>query len=227
MRSWSIDRQVGPASELFAGDPLALPSSRSICVRVVEAPTIVLGSAQHESVVDGPAARAHAVSVVRRRSGGGAVWLDPSSIVWVDVVVPAGDSLWRADVGEAFWWLGDAIASAVGGSAIVHRGAMVTSPWSSLVCFAGLGPGEIVVGGRKVVGISQKRTRAGALFQVGVLRSWDPTSLLDCLALSSHDRTRAYEVVRDACGAVPASVTTDHLIDAITTAVNGAGASPG
>lgn len=220
MTSWSIDHRAGAATELFAGDPLASLGERSVCVRVVDAPTVVLGSAQPDSVVDVAAAQSLGVTVVRRRSGGGAVWLDPTSIVWLDVVVPAGDVLWRADVGEAFWWLGEALVVAIGGAAVVHHGAMVASPWSPLVCFAGLGPGEVRVGTRKVVGIAQKRTRLGALFQVGVLRSWDPTTLLECLAVPARDRLRAYEALRDVCAGVSMSVSADALVEAIVTAAS-------
>ena len=38
------------------------------------------------------------VAVVRRRSGGGAVLLDPGGVVWVDVVVPRHDPRWDDDV---------------------------------------------------------------------------------------------------------------------------------
>ena len=32
--------------------------------------------------------------------------MNPGEVVWVDVVIPAADPLWRVDVGEAFVWLG-------------------------------------------------------------------------------------------------------------------------
>lgn len=50
---------------------------------------------------------------------------------------------------------------------------MVSSPLATVVCFAGLAPGEVTVDGAKVVGISQRRTRAGARFQCSVPRVWD------------------------------------------------------
>ena len=125
----------------------------------------MLGSTQPSVVADIP--------VVRRRSGGGAVFVRPSAVVWVEVFVPAGDARWEADVGRAFWWLGDAWAAAIGGDAVVHRGGLVRTQWSDRVCFAGLGPGEVTVEGRKAVGMSQRRTREGALFQCAALLEWD------------------------------------------------------
>ena len=160
----------------------------------MDGPALVLGSTQPDGVVDRERAAAAGVEVVRRRSGGGAVLLRPGEVVWVDVLVPTGDVLWQADVGLAFGWLGRAWAEALGSLGVpasVHEGALVAGRWSSLVCFGGLGPGEVTVGGRKVVGISQRRTRAGALFQCAALVDWDPSPLLDLLVLSDDDRAEA------------------------------------
>jgi hypothetical protein len=101
--------------------------------------------------------------------------------LWVDVVLPRGDDLWDDDIGRATHWLGDAWAGAIGDRAFVHRGSMVRNEWSDIVCFAGLGPGEVTVDGRKVVGISQRRTREAARFQCVAYERWDPQPLLDLL----------------------------------------------
>jgi lipoate-protein ligase A len=58
-----------------------------------------------------------------------------------------------------------------------------------MVCFAGLGPGELQIGGRKIVGISQRRERAGSwLFLALLLGSAAQAELAGVLALSDHDR---------------------------------------
>lgn len=158
-------------------------------------PAVVLGSTQRIDDVNRPAATAAGFDVVRRRSGGGAVLVEPGAVAWVDVVVPRSDPLWDDDVGKAFRWLGDAWAAALCGLGVsgadVHRGGIVRSPWSSKVCFAGLGPGEVVVDGRKVVGMAQRRTRHGALFQCAVPLAWEPLRLLEVLALSDEERREA------------------------------------
>jgi lipoate-protein ligase A len=149
--------------------------------RVVEvtAPGLVLGSTQ-------PAVDAGGVDVVRRRSGGGAVLVRPGEVVWVDVVLPADDPLWDADVSRSFHWLGqawvDALAS-LGVDGAMHTGAMVCTAWCRQVCFAGIGSGEVTVEGRKVVGLSQRRTRAGALFHCAALLRWDPNEIVRLLGL--------------------------------------------
>lgn len=149
----------------------------------------------------GRVGRAAGLDVARRRSGGGAVLLEPGRVVWADVVVPAGDDLWVADVGRAAWWLGETWATALDAlgvpGAVVHRGGLIRSAWSAQVCFAGLGPGEVTVEGRKAVGISQRRTREGALFQCAVPLAWDPRPLLAALSMSPADRGAAAAALAD------------------------------
>lgn len=172
-------------------------SRRSVTWCEATGTAVVLGSTQRPGVV-----ATAGVEVTRRRTGGGAVLVEPGRLVWADLVVPAGDGLWVADVGRASWWLGRAWAAALAdvgvGGGLVHRGGLVRSAWSSLVCFAGLGPGEVTVGGRKVVGLAQRRTREGALFQCAVPLAWDPRPLLAVLDLSPGDREVAAADLADA-----------------------------
>ena len=172
---------------------------------------VVLGSTQDPSIV------VPGTPVVRRRSGGGAVLVEPGGLVWVDAFVPAGDPLWEDDVGRAFAWFGEAWAAALADTwvsgARAHDGALVTTPWSSLVCFAGLGPGEVTLAGGKVVGMSQRRTRAGALFQSAALLEWQPARLLDSLVLSHHDRRRGAQELADV--ARPVAVDPSALVVAL------------
>ena len=108
---------------------------------------------------------------------------------------PRQDPLWEPDVGRSFWWLGQAWADAITALGVpgpdVHRSPPVATAWSSWVCFAGVGPGEVTVGHRKVVGMAQRRTRAGALFQCAALVSWDARRLVDVLALTERQRDEA------------------------------------
>ncbi len=55
-------------------------------------------------------------------------------------------------------------------------------PWSDRVCFAGVGPGEVLYDGTKLVGVSQRRTRSGARFQCVLLHRWRPERLIGLLA---------------------------------------------
>lgn len=193
-------------------------SQRSVTFCEVTRPALVLGSTQPSADVDEEAIAGAGVDVARRRSGGGAVLVEAGRMLWTDVVVPAGDPLWHPDVGRAFWWLGDAWAAALAGlgaaDAEVHRGALVRSRWSTLVCFAGLGPGEVRAGGGKVVGVSQRRVRGGALFQCAAAVTWNPAAMPALLALDPSSRA---ELEADAAsfGAGLAGVTPHQVEQAL------------
>jgi lipoate-protein ligase A len=177
--SWTVERRELSAADLHALD-VPDPAERTVWVAEPTGPALVLGSAQPDRDVR-PGVD---IEVVRRRSGGGAVLVVPGDVLWVDVILPAGDPVWHDDVGRASHWLGavwaDALAE-VGVRGDVHTGPLVRSEWSPKVCFAGLGPGEVTRGGRKVVGISQRRTRSAARFQCAALARWDPGALADVL----------------------------------------------
>jgi lipoate-protein ligase A len=221
-RGWPLRHDRGSAAEFHRRD-VPEATGRALWWFEVARPTVVLGSTQRAETVDAERAAALGVEVVRRRSG--AVWLAPGDVTWIDVLLPADDPLWLDDVGRASHWLGETWLAALdhlgaldglvapdglGASrAAVHRGGMVRTPWSDLVCFAGLGPGEVTVDGAKVVGISQRRTRAGARFQCAVLHEWDPVPLLGCCRLTSDDRAvAAADLVERATGTGPIAATT-------------------
>ena len=154
----------------------------------VDRPAVVLGSAQPANHLDLDACRKAGVEVVRRRSGGGAVLLEPDDVTWVDVLIPTIHHRWTNDVTTSAWWLGDVWRQTIADLGVVdtavHKGRMVTTAWSSRVCFAGIGGGEVVATSRrdsgdggsvsKIVGISQRRTRSGARFQCALYHRWRP-----------------------------------------------------
>ncbi len=212
-----------PGAEWFDVEPLRAAGHRVMVVRRVTRAAVVLGSTQDEAVVDRHRAAHAGVHVVRRRSGGGAVLVQPGDPWWIDLWIPRGDPLFVDDVGRAPEWVGEcwvralrALGAGADGGLGVHRGAARHAAWSDLVCFAGVGPGEVVAGdrgvggARKVVGIAQWRARQGALFHCAAYRHWDPTALADLLVVPSAEReslTRslgASALGLDAWGAVPA-----------------------
>ncbi|MDQ3305373.1 MAG: hypothetical protein M3535_05230 [Actinomycetota bacterium] len=215
--AWAVEWEVGEAAAFHARS-LSEPAVRAVSVIEVARPALVLGSTQPATDVAAPALEAAGVALVRRRSGGGAVLLVPGGSLWVDVVLPRGDIVWDDDVGRAAHWLGQAWRAALADLGVdgaeVHTGGLVTSRWSSLVCFAGVGPGEVCAGGRKAVGISQRRSRSGARFQCLLLRRWDPVPLLGLLTLDPVDQQRGgVELAGVAVGLdLPSSEVVDALV---------------
>lgn len=176
---------------------------RRVVVRSVDRPLVVLGSTQRDSVIDRVRASDAGIAVARRRGGGGAVLVTPGAQVWADMWLPATDALWspeprRTAVQVGRWWAAALARAGIG--AAVHDAPSVPTRWSDLVCFAGVGPGEVLASGRKVVGLAQWRCRQGALvFGCAYLR-FDPRPLVACLAIDEAARASL-------AGALDGSVT--------------------
>ena len=177
--SWKLHTEHVSAGVQHGRD---LVSERGVWdVRVTQT-ALVLGSRQDASLLNVDQCGRNNVEVVRRRSGGGIVFLAPGEHVWLDVVVPRGDVLWSDDVAQASWWLGDVWVQtlhSLGMSDVsVHRESLSSDAWGDLLCFAGVGPGEVVQQGNetpsKVVGMSQRRTREYARFQCTIYTKWNP-----------------------------------------------------
>jgi lipoate-protein ligase A len=191
--SWTVERLRGSATALH-DRPFGPKVERKVAVMDLQRPALVLGSTQRDTDADQSAVDAFEVELCRRRSGGGAVLLVPGQTTWIDVEVPVGDTLWDDDVGRAAHWLGRSWVVALatlGVRATMHASGVLETKWSRTICFGGLGPGEVTVGGQKLVGISQRRTREGARFQCVVHRKWDPVPILGLLALHHGERAAA------------------------------------
>ena len=120
------------------------------------------------------------------------MYIDPTRHCWIDVIIPTKSKLWDNDVSTSFDWLGtvwaDTLKTLIAPNSHpgqapdptfrlprTHRGPYQPGPTNGLVCFGSLGPGEVTVSGRKLVGISQRRTKQGCRFQCLVVPHWNPT----------------------------------------------------
>ena len=210
---WTVERMRGPVSELLESAEPPAAATRVARIHTITGAGLVLGSAQSLETADPTRAAAAGAEILRRRSGGGAVLLIPGSQVWVDFFVPASDPLWSDDVAHAAQWVGElwsaAVEPFVAEPISVHSGRLVTDRWGRLVCFAGSGPGEVFAGGRKVVGVSQRRTRSRVRIQTTArLRRGAADHVLDELELldiAPADRAAGRAVMATRCGSVPAT----------------------
>jgi lipoate---protein ligase len=209
----------GSAGEFHRRD-LDFVDEIGIWVCEVTAPAVVLGSRQGPEIVDTERTREAGFEIVSRRSGGTLVHLIPGEVVWVDVLVPAGHRHFIADLRASMIWMGEQWAavlrqlcaqheldtgafSGVLPQISVYGGPVQVTPWADLVCFGGLGPGEVTVNGAKLVGISQRRTRAGARFQMAVHKKFQIDDLASLWALPTPDPEMLPEVATlDACGPI-------------------------
>lgn len=184
---WNVERVRADVASLHA---LGIPNPPSRLLRWCE-PTdtqLVIGRAQRD--VDG----------VRRSSGGGAVLVVTNEIVWFDVVVPKDDPLWDDDVMRAFWWLGETVARVLGNGARVYTGKLTDRDLPQSVCYGSLGPGEVTVGDKKILGVSQRRTREAAMFQCSILLKHRTEEIGQILQLTNYETTRLGELVGELPG---------------------------
>lgn len=217
---WTLTHHHGRAGDLHAGSAAALDdpgAGRLVRVLTADRPALVLGSHQPVGEFDPGAVERAGLELARRRSGGGAVVVGPGEVLWLDFVIGRDDPLWDDDVGRAAWWVGDlwmrALAATGVAGGCVWRGALQANRWSPIICFAGLGPGEVTVGGAKVVGVSQRRTPRAALFQTAVLLAWRPESYLGLMAGEAPAGGVPPELRAAAAGIGPAR--SDELLSAL------------
>jgi lipoate---protein ligase len=213
--AWPLERSAASAGDLHA--PWPGPENRDgraarLCA-VRGRRAVVLGSAQPEAVIDRTRAARLGVDVVRRGAGGGAVLVAPAAQVWLDVWLPRGDPLWIDDVIRSSWWLGELWADALAGlgaaGLVVHRARAVRAAWSDTFCFAGVGPGEVTFRGRKLVGLAQRRVRAGARQYSMAHVRWEPDDLLAVLTLDGGRADQARAALTGAAIGLRDIVTSD------------------
>jgi len=187
--AYELHRASSSAAE-FHKRPVAEPARPEIWWHDVTGSALVLGSGQSSYAIDPDACVERGVEIVRRRSGGGAVLLIPGEVTWIDIIIPAGSTGWADDVHAPMVWLGrilaDLLQDLLAGSdqayeVTVHDGKMVATKWSSLVCFDGIGSGEVFLDARKLIGISQRRTRTYARLQCCWYSDYDQDLFLSLL----------------------------------------------
>ena len=166
--------------DLFDYSSLRQQSDATMFMVTPAARLLVLGGNQSTSVLS-PSGRMWPLR--RRRGGGGVVELAPADL-WVDFWIPRDDPRWHDDTRAASglvgqWWAAS-LNTLVGVEAMVHEGGLEGEPALRVACFAGRGPGEVFVNGRKAVGVTQWRVREGVYLST-VLRASNSSALVDLL----------------------------------------------
>lgn len=210
---WKSHVWRGSAADFHSLD---LAMDRAVWSCVVSAPALILGSTQNESDVDTAWASTQGIDIVRRRSGGGVVYVHPDTSIWCDITIPRDDVLWNDDVSRSMLWVGEVFVEALTPwlTASVYRNEFVVGQDGRAVCFASTSPGEVFAGTSKVVGISQRRTREGARFQCVLYRKWNPEDWAHCL--TSSDVAQRVRTLPVATVDITAEEMTDALVAALT-----------
>lgn len=137
-----------------------------------EPPCLSLGYGQPlDGSVDTDACRRLGVGIVRRPTGGGAIYHDgPERELTYSVAATAGDLGIGPDLLETYHWIGRALLRGLnelgaGAEMVAVGGGGGPAP---AFCFARTGAFEIEVGGRKLVGSAQRR-RGNSFLQHGAV----------------------------------------------------------
>lgn len=216
-----IVERHGTADALVAPEQ---PPGRVAVLCYPDAPAVVAGSTQSIATLDLDAITHRGASLVRRRSGGGAVYVAPDEQVWLDIYVPSTDPLHLMDVSAAPGFVGAIWKRALGELVAhdvaleVYAGPLVSSRWSRTWCYSGLGPGEVSLDGRKLVGLSQRRNRAGTWFFTMACTRLDPSRDSSFIAGSTSDHLELAQELATTLAALPAPA--DLVINALKQALS-------
>ncbi|MBX5443808.1 hypothetical protein [Sphaerobacter sp.] len=161
-------------------------------------PVVILGVSQPAADLDLDACRSLGFRVLRRLSGGTAVYHDADAVS-LDLIVPPGSWFAPSDITLTY-----ARVSEVIGQALARFGAhvraveaadarkAVTPPELQPACFGGLAPFELVTGTRKVVGLSQVRRRGVVAVQAAVYTRFPYQELARVLRVASVTGTERW-----------------------------------
>ncbi|MBI4172892.1 MAG: lipoate--protein ligase family protein [Actinobacteria bacterium] len=189
-------------------------------------PTVSLGYGQPlANDVDVEACRRLGVGIVRRPTGGSAIYHDgPERELTYSVVASAGDLGGATDLLQTYHWIGRALLRGLTGlgapvEMVAVAGADGPTP---AFCFARTGRYELEIRGRKVVGSAQRR-QGGTFLQHGSIllgvdeprlcalfpTTRDPLSTLTTLEAALGHRPK----FDDVCAALAAAFEAEHGLD--------------
>jgi lipoate-protein ligase A len=194
---------------------------RGVWSRATEA-AIVLGSGQRPPEGWQPP---NGMPVVRRGTGGGAVVCDRDYLM-LDVALPRGDPRVLDDLTESYRWLAERVRAALGRLGVDGLGWVepialrgrdeAAREAARTACFAGLGPYELLdAGGRKLVGLAQRRRGGAALLQAAAYLGGDRGELADLLWLADDARDDLRARLRETAVLGPAGLRLPEELGAV------------
>ena len=171
-------------------------------------PALSLGFSQPFEAADAAFCAAHGVDVVRRPTGGRAV-LHHLELTYA-LLAPLGSGPFTHDLQAAYAAICRALVAGLGAIGVPAElsgrpeGDLV-KPTEAIPCFIGPAAGEVVAGGRKLVGSAMRRVGDSILQHGSILEGWDGALQAGCLGLPDDSGLRpAVVTLADLLGAAPA-----------------------
>jgi len=171
-------------------------------------PCLSLGFTQGLDVADRAFCAAHGIDVVRRPTGGRAVLHHLEQTY--SVCAPLGAGPFSHDLQAAYRTICQALVAGLRSLGVPAElsgapGSGLIRPTEAIPCFAGPASGEVVVGGRKLLGSAMRRVGDAILQHGALLEDWDGELQAGCLGLADDASLRpAVVTLADVLGAPPA-----------------------
>ena len=142
--------------------------------------SLILGVGQPASGIDIDACRDAGCDILRRMSGGTAVFHDGNTVSF-QLVLPEGHPFLTGDIHVNYRRIADIAVSMLASFDVPARWVSLDEarqdappPGLDAICFSSLAPYEIVSGGRKLVGLAQVRRRTVSALQGMLYLRTDP-----------------------------------------------------
>tara|TARA_B100001250_G_scaffold362589_1_gene341382 strand:+ start:154 stop:846 length:693 start_codon:yes stop_codon:yes gene_type:complete len=205
LNSWTIETKY---SETALAHEANLEEWRKPTIWIIEPKDscLVLGKSQRgRPFLDLGYLKEQSINLAARQSGGGAVLVSPEDMLWVDVFVPKESKFWIADIAEASIWIGGIWRNALKRLDIecfLFDEKFSRSEASDLICFLGRAPGELFIDNRKILGISQRRSKFGTRFQCALIINWKPEHMVAAYSgapIPNLDKLISYAGISSGC----------------------------
>ena len=162
---------------------------------------VILGIGQSASQLDFEACREAGCDILRRISGGTAVYHDRNTVSF-QLVLPDGHPNLTYDIHRNYRLIAEIAVSMLASFGVQTRLASISeaggdAPPSGLeaICFSSLSPYEILAGNRKLVGLAQVRRRTVSALQGMVYLRNDPAKSVRLVSRDAELRDRLSDVL--------------------------------
>jgi lipoate-protein ligase A len=157
-----LDDQLPGAENMRRDEVLLTRAEPALRIYGWAPETVSLGNSQTEADLDLDAVRAYELDVVKRRTGGGGILHSASEVTYA-VVVPLGYPGLPGDLPRSFGFLSTGVVAAIRDLGLAAELESVPDLTRDALCYVRQQGTNVVVGGKKISGGAQRRTRSAVL----------------------------------------------------------------